>query len=139
MDPVSQKAVASTHLFLFPIESGLTESNHCLTLKNAMENCRPCFETEGRQIFSLVSLSVFSASEYRSLLCFLVEPFTPQTRSDLQSLIKCAFQQQKQCFYFLNVSYCSLTLCCLTLVHIQILCSSSFNGPCLLGAEVVSL
>ena len=87
-------------------------------------------------VLSFVSLSIFCASECRSLLCFLVQPFTPHTRSDLQSLIRWEIRQQKHSFSFFKVSNNLLTACSLNLLHIQILCSPSLNRHCLSEGDV---
>ena len=71
---------------------------------------------------------VFEESECKSLLSFLVHPFTLHTLFDLQSFIKFEVKQQKQSLNFFSVSYLLITPSCLNFIHIQILWSPSFNG-----------
>ena len=127
VDPVSQSAIVSTHLLSLPIEMGINCKNPQSPVESIEELPALFWDLGSSDLFSF---SDFSKSTCNIRLCFFVHPLTPHTRSDLQSLIKCEFKQQKQSFDFFKVSYLSLALCYLNLLHIQSLWSPSFRGHC---------
>ena len=132
MDPASQSIIVSTLRFSFLIEI----SNNCKKPQlhvESIEGPPVLFSDKGSSDF--LSFSVLGDPECKSLLCFLVHPFTPHTlccslssNVSLNNRNKCKFLQ---CF----VSLINSLLFELR-THPEILWSPSFNGHCFVDGDV---